>query len=59
MAKSRRAYKSAKRGKEISRQKKQEEKRLRRLNKDKDEAVVDPDASTESPPGEDTPEDKE
>jgi hypothetical protein len=59
MAKSRRAYKSAKRGKEIARQKKQEEKRLRRLSKEAEEAAADPDALTESPPGEDSPEDKE
>jgi hypothetical protein len=34
MGKSKRAYKSAKRGKELARQKKQEEKRKRRLGKE-------------------------
>ncbi len=59
MAKSRRAYKSAKRGKEIARQKKQEEKRLRRLNKEAEDAAAASEALTESPPGENTPIEKE
>jgi hypothetical protein len=38
VAKNNRAYKSAKRNKEISRQKKQEAKRVKRLEREKEEA---------------------
>ncbi len=54
MAKSSRAYRSTKRNKELQRLKKQEEKRLRRLAKDK---PADPAADTpgEGVPGEGEP----
>ena len=52
MGKSNRAYKSAKRNREILRQKKQEEKRQRRLAKDKKPQVID----GESTSGDETPE---
>ena len=65
MVKSSRAYKSSKRGRELARQKKQEEKRLRRLarhqNPPADDAVAEqgqeqePEAVAETPEGE-TPE---
>lgn len=49
MAKSNRAYKSAKRSRELLRQQKLEEKRRRRFDK----GVPPKDAGGESPPGED------
>jgi hypothetical protein len=65
LVKSSRAYKSSKRGRELARQKKQEEKRLRRLarhlNPQADDAVSEqgqeqePEAVAETPEGE-TPE---
>jgi hypothetical protein len=52
VAKSSRAYKSAKRGKELQRLQKREEKRLRRLNKAKspEEEGQAPAPSDETPP---------
>ena len=53
MAKSKRAYKSEKRSKELSRIKKREEKRLRRLGKVKppeEGGVVDPSSGGEPAP---------
>ena len=57
MAKSNRAYKSAKRGKELLRQKKREEKRKRRLAKDGLPGEGGADVTPgEGPAGEETPE---
>jgi hypothetical protein len=51
LAKKNRAYKSAKRAKELLRQQKREEKRLKRLSKDKPT-----EEKAEPAPGEETPE---
>lgn len=49
MAKSNRAFKSAKRGKELKRQKKQEEKRKRRLGLEDAEPEKDEDSTEDKP----------
>lgn len=56
MAKNNRAYKSAKRNKEISRQKKQEAKRVKRLEREKEEAEAGLLAGGGEAPVEPTPE---
>jgi len=62
LAKSNRAYKSSKRSRELARQKKQEEKRLRRLTKHQNPSAEDavPDQGQEPEPeaGAETPETK-